>query len=160
MHKISPFLWFDDEAEQAADLYVSIFGGRIVEKRLWGPGGPSPEGSLQSVTFEIDGREYQAFNGGPGQTFTEAVSFFVHIDTQEELDAAWARLLEGGGRPLSCGWIKDRFGLDWQLVPTVLSELMVSPDRGVAERVTKVMLDSVKFDIAQIKAAAEGATTA
>ena len=156
VHKISPFLWYDNDAEEAADLYVSIFGGSIVEKRLWGPGGPSPEGSLQSVTFEIDGREYQAFNGGPGQMFTEAVSLFVTVDTQEELDAAWDRLLEGGGRPLACGWIKDKFGLDWQLVPAILSELMVSPDREVSGRVIKVMLDSIKFDFAEIRAAAEG----
>ena len=156
VHKISPFLWFNDEAEEAAELYVSIFGGSIVERRLWGPGGPSPEGSLQSVTFEIDGREYQAFNGGPGQSFSEAVSLFVTVDTQEELDAAWDRLLEDGGQPLSCGWIKDRFGLDWQLVPAILSELMVSPDREVSERVITVMLNSIKFDIAEIKAAAAG----
>lgn len=156
MHKISPFLWFNDDADEAADLYVSIFGGSIVERRLWGPGGPSPVGSLQSVTFEIDGREYQAFNGGPGQPFTEAVSLFVTVDTQEELDAAWARLLEDGGRPLACGWIKDKFGLDWQLVPAILSELMVSPDREVSERVINVMLNSIKFDVAEIKAAAAG----
>jgi len=156
VHKISPFLWYNDDAEQAAELYVSIFDGSIVEKRFWGPGGPVPEGSLQSVTFEIDGREYQAFNGGPGQQFTEAISLFVTVDTQEELDAAWSKLLEGGGQPLACGWIKDRFGLDWQLVPTILSELMVSPDRAVAERVIKVMLGSIKFDIAEIKAAAAG----
>ena len=156
MHKISPFLWYNDDAEQAAELYISIFGGSIVEKRHWGPGGPSLEGSLQSVTFEIDGREYQAFNGGPGQKFTEAVSMFVTVDTQQELDAAWSKLLEGGGQPLACGWIKDRFGLDWQLVPSILSELMVSPDREVSGRVIKVMLDSIKFDFAEIRAAAEG----
>ena len=155
MHKISPFLWYDGNAEEAAELYVSIFAGSIVEKRFWGEGGPVPAGTLQSVTFEIDGREYQAFNGGPGQKFTEAVSLFVTVDTQEEIDAAWSALLEGGGQPLACGWIKDRFGLDWQIVPQVLSELMVSPDKAVQERVTKVMLDSIKFDIAQIKAAAQ-----
>ena len=156
MHKISPFLWYNDDAEEAADLYVSIFGGSIVEKRLWGPGGPSPEGALQSVTFEIDGREYQAFNGGPGQEFTDAISLFVSVDTQEELDAAWSKLLDGGGKALACGWIRDRFGLEWQIVPTILSELMVSPDPGVSGRVIKVMLGSVKFDIAEIKAAAAG----
>jgi predicted 3-demethylubiquinone-9 3-methyltransferase (glyoxalase superfamily) len=156
VHKISPFLWYNDDAEEAAELYVSIFDGNILEKRYCGAGGPSPEGSLQSVTFEIDGREYQAFNGGPGQNFTEAVSLFVSVDTQEELDAAWSKFLEAGGQPLACGWIRDRFGLAWQLVPTILSELMVSPDRDVSERVTKVMLASVKFDIAEIKAAADG----
>ncbi len=156
MHKISPFLWFDDGAEEAADLYVSIFGGRIISKQHWGPGGPSPEGSLQSVIFEIDGREYQGFNGGPMFSFNEAVSLFVTVETQEELDAIWDGLLEGGGQPSQCGWLRDRFGLSWQIVPNILGELMGSTDRAAAERVTKVMLASVKLDFAELRAAAAG----
>jgi predicted 3-demethylubiquinone-9 3-methyltransferase (glyoxalase superfamily) len=156
MHKITPFLWFDDGAEDAAKLYVSIFAGSIVDEQRWGPGGAAPEGSLLSVTFEIDGRQYIAFNGGPDHPFTDAFSISVSVDTQEELDSAWDRLIEGGGRPVACGWLQDRFGLSWQIVPSILMDLLRSPDAGVATRVTKVMLDSVKLDFAAIKAAAEG----
>jgi predicted 3-demethylubiquinone-9 3-methyltransferase (glyoxalase superfamily) len=156
VHKISPFLWFDDGAEEAANLYVSIFSGEILEQRHWGPGGPVPEGTLLSVSFEIDGREYQAFNGGPGHPFSDATSFFVTVDTQEELDDAWNRLIEGGGEPVACGWLKDRFGVSWQIIPAVFGELMSSPDPAVVGRVTQAMLSMVKLDIAALRAAAEG----
>lgn len=156
MHKITPFLWFEDGAEDAANLYVSIFSGTIVERRTWGEGGPALAGSLLSVTFEIDGREYVAFNGGPGHPFTDAFSISVTVDTQEELDAAWDRLLEGGGKPVACGWLVDRWGLSWQIVPKQLEELMKSTEPGVSERATKAMLGMVKLDIAALKTAAAG----
>lgn len=156
MHKITPFLWFEDGAEEAANLYVSVFGGTILDERRWGPGGPSPEGSLLSVTFEIDGREYQAFNGGPHDAFNDSVSLFVTVDTQEELDAAWASLLEGGGEAVACGWLHDRWGLRWQIVPKILGELMSDPDRDRAGRATQAMLTMVKLDIAALRAAADG----
>jgi predicted 3-demethylubiquinone-9 3-methyltransferase (glyoxalase superfamily) len=156
VHKLTPFLWFDDGAEEAANLYVSIFNGRIVDERRWGPGGPAPAGSLMSVSFEIDGREYQAFNGGPGHTFTDAISLVANVDTQEELDAAWSKLLEGGGEPVACGWLKDKFGVSWQIVPSVLGELLTDPDPERSSRALKAMLSMVKLDIAELKAAADG----
>ena len=156
MHKATPFLWFNDGADEAAKLYVSVFAGSVVDEQRWGPGGAAPEGSLLSVTFEIDGREFIAFNGGSGHPFTDAFSISVTVDTQEELDSAWDRLIEGGGRPIACGWLQDRFGLFWQIVPSVLMDLLRSSDGEVAARVTRVMLDSVKLDFAAIRAAAQG----
>ena len=156
MSKISPFLWYGGDAEDAANLYVSIFGGKILDVRRWGPGGPAPEGSVMVVTFEIDGRDYQAFNGGPDFSFNEAFSMWVNVETQDELDSIWFRLTEGGGEGVACGWLKDRFGLRWQIVPTVLGELMSDPDPGRASRATQAMLGMVKLDIAALKAAADG----
>ena len=156
MHKITPFLWFDSGAEDAANLYVSIFSGKIVEQRRWGEGGPAPAGTLLSVTFEIDGREFIAFEGGPGHPFTDAFSISVTVGTQEELDDAWDRLLEDGGKPIACGWLVDRWGLSWQIVPKELEELMMSTEPGVSERATKAMLSMVKLDISELKAAAKG----
>jgi predicted 3-demethylubiquinone-9 3-methyltransferase (glyoxalase superfamily) len=156
VHKITPFLWFDSGAEDAANLYVSIFSGKIVEQRRWGEGGPAPAGTLLSVTFEIDGREFIAFDGGPGHPFTDAFSISVTVDTQEELDDAWDRLLEDGGKPIACGWLVDRWGLSWQIVPKELEELMMSTEPGVSERATKAMLSMVKLDVAELKAAAKG----
>lgn len=156
MQTISPFLWFDDAAEEAANLYVSIFGGKIVSERRWGPGAPAPEGSLMAVTFELGGCSYVAFNGGPGHAFSDALSLSVDFDTQPELDSAWDRLLEGGGKPIACGWLVDKFGLSWQLVPTVLQTLLSDPDPARAERAMKAMLGMVKLDIAALQAAADG----
>jgi predicted 3-demethylubiquinone-9 3-methyltransferase (glyoxalase superfamily) len=155
MHKVTPFLWFNDGADEAANLYVAIFSGTIVEERRWGEGGAAPAGTLLSVTFEIDGREFIAFNGGPGHPFTDSFSISVTVDTQEELDAAWDRLIEGGGQPVACGWLKDRFGLSWQIVPKQLEDYMNSSEPGVAEKATKAMLSMVKLNIAEIKAAVE-----
>jgi predicted 3-demethylubiquinone-9 3-methyltransferase (glyoxalase superfamily) len=156
MHKITPFLWFESGAEEAAGLYVSVFRGSIIEERRWGEGGPAPAGSLLSVTFEIDGREFIAFNGGPEHPFTDAFSISVTVDTQEELDDAWDRLIADGGAGVACGWLRDRFGLSWQIIPKELEELMKSPEPGVAERATKAMLSMVKLDVAALKAAAAG----
>jgi predicted 3-demethylubiquinone-9 3-methyltransferase (glyoxalase superfamily) len=157
MHKIQPFYWFDDKAEEAANLYVSLFGGaRIVDTRRWGPGTPFPEGSVLSVEFEIDGRSYIAFNGGPTFQLTEAASLSVTVDTQEELDALWDGLLANGGEPSQCGWLKDPYGLSWQIVPAILEELMRDPDPGRSSRATQAMLQMSKLDIAALKAAADG----
>jgi predicted 3-demethylubiquinone-9 3-methyltransferase (glyoxalase superfamily) len=155
VHSIAPFLWFDDGAEEAANLYVSTFGGTILNERRWGPGAPAPEGSLMAVNFELGGRSYSAFNGGPGHPFSDAFSLAVEFDTQEELDAAWDRLVEGG-KPIACGWLVDKFGVSWQLVPTELARLLSDPDPGRAERATKAMLGMVKLDIAALRAAADG----
>jgi predicted 3-demethylubiquinone-9 3-methyltransferase (glyoxalase superfamily) len=156
VHKITPFLWFDDGAEEAANLYVEVFGGKILGEQRWGAGAPAPEGSVMVVTFQIDGRDYQAFNGGPGHPFSDAMSLSVMVDTQEELDAAWNRLLEDGGTPVACGWLADKFGVSWQIVPTVLPELLADPDPARAGRAMKAMLGMVKLDIAELKAAADG----
>jgi predicted 3-demethylubiquinone-9 3-methyltransferase (glyoxalase superfamily) len=156
MHKITPFLWFEDAAEEAANLYVAIFGGKILDERRWGEGGPVAAGTLMSVVFELDGREYQAFNGGPGHPFTEAISLFVTVSTQEELDAVWDQLLDGGGKPVACGWLVDRFGVSWQIVPDILGELLADPDPARASRATQAMLGMVKLDFADLRAAADG----
>jgi predicted 3-demethylubiquinone-9 3-methyltransferase (glyoxalase superfamily) len=153
---VTPFLWFDDQAEQAAALYISIFGGSIVRERRWGPGAPFPEGSVMSVTFELAGCEYEAFNGGPGHPFTDAFSISVTLDTQAELDDAWDRLLEGGGRPIACGWLCDRFGLSWQIVPKLMGELLSDPDPERSGRAMRAMLQMVKLDAAALQAAADG----
>ncbi|MCU1550991.1 MAG: hypothetical protein JWR36_1551 [Glaciihabitans sp.] len=157
MHRISPFLWFDNQAEEAANLYVSVFkDGRVVSTERWGAGGPYPEGSVMSVSFEIDGRAYQAFNGGPGQHFTEALSFYVDVDTQEEVDSIWEQLTANGGEPGRCGWLKDPYGLSWQIVPSGLRELLGDPDPGRASRSMQSMLTMSKLDIAVLRAAADG----
>ena len=153
---ITPFLWFDDQAEQAAALYTSIFNGRIVGEHRWGPGGPAPVGSLMSVTFELAGCQYEAFNGGPGHPFHDSFSISVTFDTQAEVDDAWDRLLEGGGQPVACGWLTDRFGLSWQIVPKALGELLTDPDPERAARAMQAMLQMVKIDEATLRAAADG----
>jgi predicted 3-demethylubiquinone-9 3-methyltransferase (glyoxalase superfamily) len=155
VHKITPFLWFRDSADEAANLYVSLFGGTIVEERKWGDGGPAPAGSLLSVTFQIDGRDFIAFNGGPDHPFTDAFSISVTVDTEEELDRAWDGFIADGGSGVACGWLRDRFGLFWQIVPKQLEDYMNSTEPGVSEKATSAMLSMVKLDIAQIKAAVE-----
>jgi len=153
---ITPFLWFDDQAEEAATLYTSIFNGRILREHRWGPGAPFPEGSLMSVTFELAGGTYEAFNGGPDHPFTDSFSISVTVDTQDEVDDAWDRLLEGGGRPVACGWLCDKFGLSWQIVPKDLGELLSDPDPERASRAMQAMLQMVKIDAAALRAAADG----
>jgi predicted 3-demethylubiquinone-9 3-methyltransferase (glyoxalase superfamily) len=153
---ITPFLWFDDQAEEAAALYISIFNGSITSENRWGPGAPFPEGSIMSVTFELAGGSYEAFNGGPDHPFTDAFSISATVDTQEEVDEAWDRLLEGGGRPVACGWLCDRFGLSWQIVPKALGELLSDPDPERAARAMRAMMQMVKLDVAALRAAADG----
>jgi len=156
MHKIRPFLWFESGAEDAAKRYVEVFSGSIVNEQRWGPGAPSPEGSLMSVRFEIDGREYEAFNGGPHEAFNDSFSMWADVDTQEELDRIWDALIEGGGEGVACGWLKDPWGVRWQVVPTQLGALLSDPDPERAGRAMQAMLKMVKLDIAALKAAADG----
>ena len=156
MPSISPFLWFDDKAEEAAEFYVSVFpNSRILGVSRYGEGAPRPAGTAMSVSFQLDGLELQALNGGPQFQFTEAISFFVKAETQDEIDRLWDRLTDGGeaGR---CGWLKDRYGLSWQIVPPVLFELLGDPDPATAGRTMQAMLGMSKLDIAALRAAAEG----
>jgi predicted 3-demethylubiquinone-9 3-methyltransferase (glyoxalase superfamily) len=156
MHKIHPFLWFESGAEDAAKLYVSVFDGKILNEHRWGPGGPVPEGTLMSVQFEIDGREYEAFNGGPHEAFNDSISLWASVDTQEEIDRIWEALTANGGEGIACGWLRDPFGVRWQIIPPVLGELMSDPDPERAGRATQAMMKMVKLDIAALRAAADG----
>jgi predicted 3-demethylubiquinone-9 3-methyltransferase (glyoxalase superfamily) len=156
MPKVSPFLWFDGTAGEAASLYVSVLGGKILEERRWGAGAPAPEGSVMSVTFEIDGQQFTAFNGGPDHHFTDATSLWVNADTQEEIDRVWDALTADGGAGVACGWLVDKFGLSWQVVPPILGELLSDPDTEKSGRVMQAMLGMVKLDIAGLEAAAVG----
>jgi predicted 3-demethylubiquinone-9 3-methyltransferase (glyoxalase superfamily) len=157
MNEITACLWFDDQAEEAADFYTSVFDeGRILEVTRYGPGGPGPEGSVVTVAFELDGRRFLALNGGPRFTFDEAVSFQIACEDQEQVDRFWKQLSTGGEEG-QCGWLKDRFGLSWQVVPTRLVELLGDPDPGRAQRATEAMLAMRKIDIGTLERAADGA---
>jgi predicted 3-demethylubiquinone-9 3-methyltransferase (glyoxalase superfamily) len=156
MSKITPFLWFDNQAEEAVNLYTSIFkNSKIKEVSRYGEAGPGPAGSVMVVNFELDGQEFTALNGGPVFKFNEAVSFVVNCETQEEVDYLWEKLTEGG-EEVQCGWLKDKFGLSWQIVPTKLGELMGDPDPVKAQRVTQAMLKMIKLDITALQRAYEG----
>ena len=154
MQKISPFLWFDDQAEEAANFYVSIFkDSAILGVSRYGEGAPGPVGSAMSVTFVLDGLEFQALNGGPEFAFTEAISFFVTAEAQNEVDDLWEKLTSGGGEPGQCGWLKDKYGLSWQIVPPILNELLGDSDPDKSSRVMQAMLGMNKIDIAALQAA-------
>jgi len=154
MPAITPFLWFDTEAEEAAEFYVSVFpNSRIVEVSRYSEAGPRPAGSVMVVSFELDGRRFQALNGGPEFTFSEAVSFQIDCETQEDVDHYWSRLSEGG-EDGPCGWLKDRYGLSWQVVPKRFFELMRDSDPEASARVMQCMLGMRKLDIAPLEAAA------
>jgi predicted 3-demethylubiquinone-9 3-methyltransferase (glyoxalase superfamily) len=156
MAKIITFLTYVDRAEEAANFYVSVFdNSRIREVTRYGETGPGPKGSVMTVVFELDGREYIALNGGPHFTFSDGVSLFVQCETQEEVDRYWERLSEGG-RKIQCGWLKDKFGLSWQVVPRILSQYMSDADRVRAQRVMAAMMEMKKIDIAGLKRAYEG----
>ena len=155
MQKITPFLWFNNQAEEAMNFYVSIFkNSRILSVSRYGEAGPGPAGEVMTATFQLEGQEFMALNGGPDHNFTDAISFFVDCKTQEEVDQLWEKLSEGG-EPGPCGWLKDKFGLSWQIVPRLLGELMNDPDPVKAQRVMKAMLRMSKIDIAGLKAAYE-----
>jgi len=159
MQKITPFLWFDDKAEEAANLYVSIFkNSKINNITRYGDEGSAvagrPKGSVMTVDFTLDGQEFVALNGGPHFKFTEAVSFVVNCETQEEVDKFWEKLSEDGEKS-QCGWLKDKYGLSWQVVPTVLGGLFQNKDPKRSERVMKAMLQMSKLDIAVLKQAYE-----
>jgi predicted 3-demethylubiquinone-9 3-methyltransferase (glyoxalase superfamily) len=160
MQKITPFLWFDTEGEDAAEFYVSVFpNSRIVDVQHYGEAGPRPAGSVMTVAFELEGQRFVALNGGPDFTFNEAISFEVECGDQDEIDGYWSALTEGGGQPGPCGWLKDKFGVSWQIVPKRLTELLADSDRAKAQRVMAAMLQMGKIDIAELEraAAAEGA---
>ncbi|PSK90506.1 putative 3-demethylubiquinone-9 3-methyltransferase (glyoxalase superfamily) [Murinocardiopsis flavida] len=157
MPRPTPCLWFDTQGEEAANFYTGVFAdSKILEVTRYGSAGPRPEGSVMTVTFELDGQRYVALNGGPEFTFSEAVSFQVDCKTQDEVDYYWERLAEGGEQG-PCGWLKDRFGLSWQIVPTVLAELVGDPDPKRSQAAMAAMLTMGKLDIAALKNAADGA---
>ena len=156
MQRISACLWFDGQAEDAAKFYTSIFKhSKIGTVTRYGEVGPGPKGTVMTVTFELDGQEFMALNGGPEFTFNEAVSFIVHCDTQEEIDEFWEKL-SVGGRTVQCGWLKDQFGVSWQIVPAVLGELMRDGDPDKTNRVMKAILGMVKLDIKRLRQAYAG----
>ncbi len=157
IQRITPFLWFDREAEEAAHFYTSIFpNSKIVKLVRFSAAGPGPAGSVMTVKFELDGMPFVALNGGPHFKFTEAVSFVVNCQTQDEVDAYWEKLAAGGAE-VQCGWLKDKFGLSWQIVPTVLPELLSDPDPKKAPAVMKALMAMKKLDIRALKAAYDNA---
>ncbi len=154
MQKLTPCLWFDTEGEDAATFYTSVFpNSRIVDVARYGSAGPRPEGTVMTVSFELDGQKFLALNGGPQFTFSEAISFQVSCKNQDEVDAYWSKLSEGGEEG-PCGWLKDKFGLSWQIVPTALSELLSNPDQEKAQRVMEAMLEMKKIEIDALERAA------
>jgi predicted 3-demethylubiquinone-9 3-methyltransferase (glyoxalase superfamily) len=156
MQKITTFLTFDDQAEEAVALYTSIFeDSRIVSTTRYGDAGPGPKGSLMTATFELAGQEFVALNGGPSFTFAQGISLSVNCETQEEVDELWEKLSEGGEKG-PCGWLTDRFGVSWQINPRVLGEMLADPDPAKADRVMKAMLQMGKIEIEDLKSAYEG----
>jgi predicted 3-demethylubiquinone-9 3-methyltransferase (glyoxalase superfamily) len=156
MQKISPFLWFDDQAEEAANFYVSIFRNSWIRSvSRYGDGGPRLPGTAMMVTFTLDGLEFQALNGGPEFAFSEAIPLFVSAVTQDEIDHLWDKLTSGG-EPGQCGWLKDKYGLSWQIVPPILGELLGDPDPDKSSRVMQTMSGMSKIDIAALHAAHDG----
>jgi predicted 3-demethylubiquinone-9 3-methyltransferase (glyoxalase superfamily) len=156
MPKIHPFLWFDKEAEAAANFYVSIFpNSKVLSVMRAPPGSPEAAGSVMTVEFELDGFRISALNGGPAFNFTEATSFFIPCEDQAEVDHYWDRLLDGG-TPSQCGWLKDRYGFSWQVVPKQLFETLGGPDAAGRERAMKAMMQMIKLDVAKLTAAYAG----
>ena len=154
MQKITPFLWFDDNAEEAVQFYTSIFkDSKILETSRYGDAGPGPKGTVMTVKFELNGQAFIALNGGPHFKFTEAISFVVNCETQKEIDEYWAKLT-AGGKEVQCGWLTDKYGLSWQIVPTVLGQLMQDKDPEKVKNVTQAFMKMVKMDIEALKRAA------
>jgi predicted 3-demethylubiquinone-9 3-methyltransferase (glyoxalase superfamily) len=152
--KITPFLWFDHQAEEAAKFYISVFkNSRMLRISRYGEAGPGPVGSVMTAEFILDGQEFVALNAGPHFKFTEAISFVVNCDTQEEVDYFWQKLTEGGGQESMCGWLKDKFGLSWQVVPRILNEMLLDEDPKKAKHAMQAMLQMKKIDIAKLKKA-------
>jgi predicted 3-demethylubiquinone-9 3-methyltransferase (glyoxalase superfamily) len=157
MQTITPFLWFNDNAEEAANFYLSVFkDGKIGKVARYGEAGPGPAGSVMTIEFELRGQHFVGLNGGPHFKFTEAVSFAVSCETQQEIDDYWEKLSAGGSKS-QCGWLKDKFGLSWQVVPSILGELATAKDAKKMQNMMKAMMTMTKLDIAQLKKAfAEG----
>jgi predicted 3-demethylubiquinone-9 3-methyltransferase (glyoxalase superfamily) len=153
VQKITPFLWFDGKAEEAMNYYVSVFkNSKVVRVSRYGDAGPGPKGTVMSATFQLDGQEFFALNGGPQFTFTPAISFFVNCETQQEVDELWDKL-SAGGRKDRCGWLQDRFGVSWQVIPSILGKLLQDNDTEKANRVMKAMLQMDKIDIKRLQQA-------
>lgn len=154
MQKITPYLWFNDSAEEAAQFYMTVFPhSKLIGVTRYNEAGPGPNGGVMTVEFELDGQRFIALNGGPQFQFNEAVSFVVHCKTQEEVDRIWDQLLADGGQPVQCGWLRDRFGLSWQVVPTLLQDLLKSGDPEQSRRVMEAMLGMVKIDVRALEEA-------
>ena len=155
--KITTFLWFDNNAEEAANFYVSVFpNSRIIDIARYGDPGPGPKGSVMIVDFELDGQRFTGLNAGPQFKFTEAISLVVHCKSQEEVDYYWEKLSGDGGQEVECGWVKDKYGLSWQITPEILLELIKDKDQAKADRVMKAMMGMKKIDIKGIEEAAAG----
>ena len=155
MQKITPFLWFDNQAEDAANFYTSIFkNSKILSITRFGDEGPGPKGKVMTVAFQLEGQDFTAINGGPEYSFTPAISFYVDCKTQEEVDALWAKLT-AGGEESQCGWLTDKYGVSWQIVPAILIELLQDKDAAKAGKVMRAMLQMRKIDIQTLKQAYE-----
>jgi predicted 3-demethylubiquinone-9 3-methyltransferase (glyoxalase superfamily) len=156
MQKITPFLWFDSEAEEAAKFYCSVFkSSKMGQVSRYGDAGPLPKGSVMTAAFEIEGQQFTALNGGPLFKFNESVSFVVHCKDQKEIDHYWDKLTSGGGKEVQCGWLKDKYGLSWQIIPAALPEL-IGKDPAQSNRVMGALMQMVKLDIATLERAAKG----
>ena len=156
MQKIVPFLWFDNNAEEAVNFYVSVFkNSKVTRVTRYGDAGPGPKGSVMSATFQLEGQNFYALNGGPHFKFTPAISLFVNCQTQEEVDELWEKLTEGG-ESNQCGWLQDRFGVSWQIIPTALGAMLSDEDPAKAQRAMRAMLQMKKIDIAKLEQAYEG----
>jgi predicted 3-demethylubiquinone-9 3-methyltransferase (glyoxalase superfamily) len=156
VQKITPFLWFDNQAEEAMNFYTSIFkNAKIGNVSRYGDGGPGPKGSVMVASFELDGMHFTALNGGPQFKFTEAISFYVSCESQDKVDHYWDKLSEGG-QTQRCGWLKDKFGVSWQIIPSALPKLMGDPDRAKAGRVMQAMLQMKKIEVAKLQQAYDG----
>ena len=155
MQKITPFLWFDDKAEEAMNFYISIFkNSTIGSVTRYGEGGPVPKGTVMTAKFQLDGQEFMALNGGPHFKFTEAISLYVNCESQEEVDELWEKLSAGGEKG-RCGWLKDKYGLSWQIIPTALGELLQDKDAAKSKRVMMAMMQMDKIEVDTLKRASE-----
>jgi predicted 3-demethylubiquinone-9 3-methyltransferase (glyoxalase superfamily) len=156
MQKITPFLWFDGKAEEAMNFYISIFkNSRVGRVTRYGEAGPGPKGAVMSATFQLEGQEFMALNGGPQFSFTPAISFFVNCETQQEVDELWEKLSEGGKKD-RCGWLKDKYSLSWQIIPSALGKMLGDKDPEKSKRVMEAMLQMHKIDIKRLQEAYEG----
>ena len=152
--KITTYLWFNGNAEQAVEFYTSVFpDSRVTLVARWGESGPGPQGTVMNIAFELAGQAFIALNGGPQFTFTPAISLFVACESQAEVDDLWAKLLVGGGKPTACGWLEDRYGLSWQVIPTALIQLMSDPDPGASGRVSQALMGMQKIDLVALQRA-------
>jgi predicted 3-demethylubiquinone-9 3-methyltransferase (glyoxalase superfamily) len=157
MQKITPFLWFDNQAEEAMNFYTSIFkNSKVRTVSRYGDAGPGPKGTVMVAKFELEGQEFMVLNGGPRFKFTQAISFVVNCASQQEVDELWEKLLAGGGAEDACGWLRDKYGLSWQIIPTALGEMMSDPDKQKAGRAMQAMLKMKKIDIAEMRRAFDG----